>query len=201
MTALAMYLVLLLCCFYSGVAFADDGATGGSPTLEQVLDNINETMPALTALVTASAYVGGTILIFQAITKLKAYGEMRAMTSTNADLKGPLVGIFIGSCLIFSPTIIDVSLTSVFGSNSILAYPSDQSSWDKLSETLVLIVNVVGGIAFIRGLYHMHRVGQGQAQQGTFAKGMVHIIGGVLAMNIVGTTNVIFNALGLAPIG
>ncbi|MBB72856.1 MAG: hypothetical protein CMF50_10730 [Legionellales bacterium] len=186
-----------------GVALAQTGglntpSASGVPDVDKMLANIQAQLPYLIQFITAFAYVAGFFLMFKAFFHLKQYGEMRTMMSSQADLKGPLANIFFGMALIFSPTIINVGLTTVFGDASVLSYPGDNRGWDEMGQTIVLIVNFVGGVAFIRGLFHLNKVGSGQAQQGTFAKGIIHLIGGILCLNIIGAKNVLYTTLGWA---
>ncbi len=61
---------------------------------------------------------------------------------------------------------------------------------------LVRLVQIVGLIAVIRGLLILMRL-SGQAQPGTFGRAMTHIVGGTLAMNIVGFNQIVFNSFGI----
>lgn len=62
----------------------------------------------------------------------------------------------------------------------------------------IAIVRVVGYVSFVRGLVMLsHSADQG-SQQGSFGKGFMHIIGGILAINIVETITVIGNTLGFS---
>ena len=58
---------------------------------------------------------------------------------------------------------------------------------------LLGLVQVMGVIAFIRGWVLLGHAGEQNAQQGMFGKGLTHIIGGILAINIVGTKDLIWN--------
>lgn len=165
--------------------------------VDEMLTNIQEQIPALTQFVTGFAYLAGFFFIFKAIYALKQYGDMRTMTSSNADLRGPITSAFVGAALAFSPTVISITLTTAFGDDSLMAYPDTSTGWDQMGKTLVNIVYFVGGIAFIRGIMHLHKVGQGQAQQNTFSKGIIHIIGGIMALNITAVTNILFTTLGI----
>ena len=96
-------------------------------------------------------------------------------------------------------------LVTTFGQPNILAYApisSNNSSLDVLfgqdsavGASLSIIIQTIGLIAFIRGWVLVARsASQGQPPGGT-GKGLVHVFGGILAMNIVGTIQVINNTL------
>jgi len=58
--------------------------------------------------------------------------------------------------------------------------------WSSLINTIVLFIQLIGLIAFVRGWFILASVGSpGGAQQGAFSKGLIHIIGGVIAINFV----------------
>ena len=62
----------------------------------------------------------------------------------------------------------------------------------------IAIVKAVGYVSFVRGFVILaHSTHQG-AQQGTVGKGILYIVGGVLAINIGATIKVIQNSIGIA---
>lgn len=180
--------------FLPGIALA---ANGSSIDVDEMLANIQEQLPYLTQFVTALCYLSGVYFIFKAMYALKQYGEMRTMMASGTDLRGPITQIALAMCLLFAPTIIDVGLTTLYGDNSILAYDETGTQWDTLASTIIAIVQFVGGVAFLRGLFIFHKLGSGQAQPGTFAKGVTHVIGGVIALNIVQATKIMSDTLGI----
>lgn len=170
------------------------------PNIDTMLDNINTQIPYLWALLTAFAYIAGFWLIFHGILQLKQYGDPHSMMSSQKSFVGPITSLIVGAMLVYSPTVLLTGVATIFGTDSTMAYPTDapvDSSFTLMGQTLVTIVQFVGAVAFIRGLVHFHRLGSGQAQQGTFSKGLTHVIGGTLALNIVGTADVIGSTLGI----
>lgn len=171
------------------------------PSLSQMLDNINTQLPYLWRLVTGFAYVAGFFFIFRGVYHLKQYGDPHSQTSGGKDLRPGIVSLIIGAALVYIPTAMDTGLISIFGTSSLMAYPTGNTidpSFTELGQVIVAIIQFVGVVAFIRGLMQFHRLGSGQAQQGTFAKGLTHIIGGTLALNVVGTANVLASTLGIS---
>lgn len=58
--------------------------------------------------------------------------------------------------------------------------------WAAMVNTVSMYVQLIGFIAFVRGWFILASVGSpGGAQQGAFSKGLIHIIGGVIAINFV----------------
>ncbi len=153
-------------------------------------------------MVTAAAYVIGISFAFKALYSLKVYGELRTMMSSNASVKEPLTYLIVAAVFIYLPTGLSIILNSTFGQSNVLAYSELPSAFD-LSETnggfaLLKLLQLIGVMAFVRGWVLLARsAGQG-SQPGGFGKGLMHVFGGVLLMNIVGTIRVVYNTLGIS---
>lgn len=168
------------------------------PSLAQMLINIQQTIPALTAMVTGAAYVMGFFSIFSAFYTMKQYGEMRLMSSANTDLRGPISGILLGAALIYIPNLFSVAMITFFGTDNPIAYEGTGSNWDLLAESLIQVIRFVGLVAVVKALMLFRRATSGGngGQQGLVGRGITHFIGGVLAVNIVGTKDILFSTLG-----
>ncbi len=156
-------------------------------------------------LVTACAYIMGISFAVKAIYSIKALAQERSQMSTHGSLKEPVFYFLAAAMLIYLPTSFRVFLNSIFGEGSqILAYApvSDNSPLSTLfdensvfSAVIALVIQIIGVIAFIRGWVLIARsASQGQPPGGT-GKGLAHVFGGILAMNIVGTLQVVNNTL------
>jgi intracellular multiplication protein IcmC len=168
-----------------------------SPDVAKMMETLQANFRPIEMMIVGTAYVAGFGLLFSAIHKLRAYGEVRTMMPSNAQMTGPLIQFFIGIALIFLPSVIKVSVTSLWGTDSLLAWPGETGDWDKIMGAVFGIVRILGYIALVRGLFLMSRAAQQGAQQGTFGKGMVHFFGGILAINIWGTVKVITASFGV----
>lgn len=166
-----------------------------SLTIEQMIVNIAKTMPSLLAMFTAAAYIIGFALVMKGIYRLKEYGEMRTTMSSQTNIWGAIITLVMGSLLIFIVSAYQIGLQTLFGDSSPLSYSSTSSSTDELVSSLVLIMQVVGIIAFIRGILLLNSAGSHSAQPGSIGKGLTFIIGGLLAINVYGTWQVIVNTL------
>lgn len=171
-----------------------------------MITNIANNMLPIQKLITGAAYLMGVVFIMKAILTLKQYGESRtAMSSGQQSLKEPLMYFLVGAFLLFFPTGLGVMLQTTFGEDSITDYrpiDSKNPTWNGLfgsgsavGRALVLIIQTIGGIAFVRGWILIARGASHGQQPGGTGKGMVHIFGGVLAMNIVSTLQIINNTL------
>lgn len=182
--------------------FATEAYASQVTDAKTMLINISKFVPDFWRLITAAAYVLGILFIFKAFYKMKVYGEARAMMASQNSIKEPATYIFVGAALMYYPTMRDRMVATVFGDDSILKY-SDWSGPNSVkgysTEAIFMIVQLVGLIAFIRGwMLLSHTAGQQGAQPGTFGKAITHVLGGVLAMNIVGTLNILQTSLGVS---
>lgn len=127
------------------------------------------------------------------------------MMSNSASVKEPIVYLLVGAMLIYFPTGFAILMQTTFGYQNILQYApvnSGNAALDTLfgsgsvvGKPLAMLIQVVGLIAFVRGWVLIARsASQGQPPGGT-GKGLIHVFGGILAINIVGTLNMINNTL------
>ena len=125
--------------------------------------------------------------------------------SSNTSIKEPVMYLLVAGILIYLPTGVELVLNTTFGSSNILQYAPVNSnnptianlfgSGSLVGRPLAIIIQTVGIVAFIRGWILIARsASQGQPPGGT-GKGLMHVFGGILAMNIVGTLNIINNTL------
>lgn len=166
-----------------------------------ILTNIASTLKPVQKLISGAAYLIGLSFAIKALYCLKSYGEQRAMSS-NSSLKEPMAYFLVAGMLIYLPTGFQILMNSTFGPNSsILAYSDSSTMANFFGENsaagsaITLIIQTLGLIAFVRGWVLIARsASQGQPPGGT-GKGMIHVFGGILAMNIVGTLEILNNTI------
>ena len=189
----------------SSTSWSFNGAVTWLTDQANVIYNIADTMIPIEKMLVGAAYLIGLMFISKAIYSLKVYGESRTMMSSNTNLKEPLTYFFVGAVFVYFPTAFKLFMNTTFGYENVLAYApvsSNNQSLDNLfgpdsliGRPLALIIQVIGLIAFIRGWTLIARsASQGQPPGGT-GKGLVHVFGGIMAMNIVGTLQIINNTL------
>lgn len=185
-------------------SFAANGfpGTGGGvlPTdWVQMLQNFASQFPDIEQLVTAAAYVLGFVFVVRAIYYLKIYGELRTMMSSNASLRPPLTYLLVGVAFIYLPTTIDVVLATVYNTSEVtpISYSSDTGgvAYGEAIRVFYMFIQLIGYIAFIRGWIIISHTAQ-QTGRETVGKGIVHIIGGILAINVVETKDILWNTFG-----
>jgi intracellular multiplication protein IcmC len=184
------FLILLMPCL-ANAATQTDAAT--------MMVNFAKTVPNLMRMVTALAYVMGMYLVFQGILGLKQYGEQRTMMSSSHELKGPIIMIFVGAALIYLPSTVVASFNTFWTDGSPLAYiPKSKDQFSIVYQNGYLIVQLIGTIAFIRGLMTLTQLGgHHNSQPGTFGKAIAYIVSGIFCINLNGFLTVIGNTLGV----
>ncbi|MCX7116087.1 MAG: type IV secretion protein IcmC [Gammaproteobacteria bacterium] len=170
-----------------------------------ILNNLANNLGPVQTLLRAVCYILGLAFAFKALYSLKAYGEGKTMTSTTTNMKEPLTYLFVSAVLLFLPSALGIMINSTFGSSSILAYSSSSSNnpamsalfgGSKAGRAISTIIQTIGYIAFIRGWMMVAKsASQGGQQAGSTGKGLMHVFGGILAINIVSTMEIVNNTL------
>ena len=170
-----------------------------------IINNIAATVVPIERLITGAAYIIGIAFAFKAIHSLRQYGESRSLHSGHSSMKEPLIYLLVAGVFIYFPTALAIILNTAFGSPNILAYSEVNSTNPALTslfgtgslvgQSLTLIIQAIGAIAFIRGWILIARSSSQGQQPGGTGKGMVHVFGGIIAMNIVLTLQIINNTL------
>ncbi len=170
------------------------------PSLQTMMSSLVSNIPELNALITATAYLAGFAFCLKGVYKLKEYGEMRSMMASQTSLFKPMILFLVGGLLMFFPRVYHIGLETFFGQRdpSPLAYQStDYTSWYGIEGVIVQIVQLIGAIAFVRGVWMISGFSGQQSPQGAFGKAMTHIIGGILAINVVGFADVLKGTIGI----
>ncbi len=174
--------------------------TGTALSAADMITHIASQIPNLMRLVTALAYVLGMGFIFHGVLALKHYGEQRTMMSGQPHLKGPLIYITVGTLLLYLPTSVQVGVSTFWTEPNPYGYLQQQDQWSQFLNNCYMVVQLFGIIAFIRGLVILTHLGGHGGQPGTLAKGMTHIIGGILCINIYQFVQVIMITLGIQSV-
>lgn len=185
--------------------------------IHDILENVRKVIDPFYILLNYIALIAGVGFMFRGLGLLKKFGMPLTQASQPGEIAGPLVYIVIGSILMYMPlsaNILSYSLlglggggvtieTTAFASKmtpasaSILAYAPVglEAQWQDIADTIILYVNFIGYIAFIRGWIILGKAGQPGVQPGTLPRGLVHIIGGILAINFMPMFEVVKNTI------
>ena len=170
-----------------------------------VLVNLANSLLPVEKLITASAYVVGIVLAMKAIILLKTHAESRGQNG-QGGMKEPFVYFVVAGILIYFPSGFKILMNTTFGYPTVLSYASMDSNsplinalfapGNEMGSALALIIQVFGVYAFVKGWLMIAKASGGQSSGGgSTGKGMTHVFGGILAMNIIGTLQMISNTL------
>lgn len=183
-------------------SFAANGTAAGNILPSDwvgMLENFASQFPDIEELVTAAAYVLGFVFMVRGIYYLKIYGELRTMMSSNASLRPPLTYLLVGVAFLYLPSTIDVVLATVYGSDEVtpISYTSETGgvAYGEALKVFYMFIQLIGYIAFVRGWIIISHTAQ-QGGRETVGKGITHIIGGILAINVIATKDILWNTFG-----
>lgn len=157
-------------------------------------------------------YILGLMIMFQSLVRLSRASQFSGGFSPTQSLyAGPMVGFVIAGALIGLPDTWRAFNTTIFegtAATNILSYDgvafstisgnvgnigfsiTAGATFDAFMAVLVLLIQFIGWIAFVRGLLMIKRAaeGSGQASYGT---AITHILGGILSANLIATVDVL----------
>jgi len=169
-----------------------------SATFQTILVHINQVLPSLWQLVTAATFLIGIVFAVRALFQFKEAGEVHMTKSPFSNFQKPIISLIIAVMLLYWPDIFHATMETVFKYPSPISYdPSQTSQYTDIIRLSGHIIQLVGFIAFVRGWIILGRVGQQNAREGAFAKALAHIIGGIFAINIFATWDILSKTLGL----
>lgn len=165
------------------------------------LNNLALSVDQLYMMVTGAAYVMGCSFFIKALYTMKVYGEARTMMASSSSIKEPITYFIISCVFIYIPTGVEILLTTTYDENTIMSYESLPNGINLTVANggiaLLSILQLIGITAFVRGWVLVGRSQSQGSQPGTLGKGITHIFGGILLMNIVATINILYNTLGI----
>lgn len=176
-----------------------------SISFDAAITNLTESFDSLVHLVTGASYIIGIFLIAKGIMSLSVFGRQTMSSAQRGEVSGPVVWIFVGALLMYLPTTLETGLTTVYGdadlaaAGDIMAYApvTAGENWEQLSNVIIKYVKLVGLIAFVRGWIILSKMGHAGAQPGSMGKGLTHVIGGILLINVVETVNILATTFGV----
>lgn len=190
-----LLLLSSLCLLLSGCT------TANWPDIQQMFMNIGQSLPPIWSMIVGLSYVFGMFFMLRGVYALKVYGDMRTQMSSSSSIKTPLIMFTVGTALMFLPTTRAVMLTTIFAYSDPmpLSYFTSNPIWSgQTTQILLQIVQLVGLIAFVRGWVYLAQTQSHNPGQHTFGKAVTHIIGGIVAINIEGTREVLMGTLGIS---
>ena len=169
----------------------------GVPGIGQMFANFASASVALTKLTAFISFFAGVYFLILALVKLKAYAE-----SGGRDVKpSTILMIFLVSILmIVYPTTINITThTLALGDNAGSLMSTAGTGGQDVNSAIngvILFIQLVGHIGFLRGLFMLKSVGEG-SRDATIGRALIFLVAGAFAINL-RITVAIFGAT-LAP--
>lgn len=168
-------------------------------SLDTALTNLSNAFNNIENLVVAVTYIIGLSLIVRGVMMYRIFANQTFGSAQRGEIAGPMVHLVVGALLLYLPSTLTTSLTTVFATSNIgqasdiIAYSalSSAEQWQKLTNVVTEYMTLIGLIAFVRGWVILSKMAHSGSQPGTIGKGMVHVIGGILLVNIVDTVNIL----------
>lgn len=174
---------------------------GGTITPTEMFSNLEQSMAKIYPALIKILNLAGYFMILKAIFMLKKLGHRTAFMGGSSSLVGPIAVIFIGIIMINAQEFIKVIVLTLYGQKiqSTKDWESahgNSDSWYSALTPIVGLVQVIGLVAFFRGIIILTKACNENSQPGNVSKGLMHILGGVMAVNITGTIDLIDKTLG-----
>jgi intracellular multiplication protein IcmC len=188
--------------------------------VQDILGNLQKILNPTLGMLMGVSFILGVIFILRGLLQLKSFSLPMNQATRPGELSGPLISILVGTVMIYIPTSTDVLSTTLFGSvpsmfpsgggsfvpnienlgrasDQVMGYAPQalESQWATLIDTVVYYMQFIGFLAFMRGWVIIAHAGQHHGQPGTISKGLIHIVGGILAINFLPLVNAVTNTI------
>ncbi len=148
------------------------------------------------SIIETTCIIMGIFLVLSSFFGLKRYGEQRTMMSQQMSLAGPGMMLVAGVMLLILPTTIASLVQTFWNTTTPLSYSSTSASgYAQYVPVILMFVRLIGVISIIRGITLVSRAGGQNSQPGTIGRAMIHILGGLLAVHILGTIDLLKSIL------
>lgn len=177
---------------------ADASASSAAQIFSHLDESLEKVYPALEKL----CWLAGVFFVLKGLYMLKKMGYKTAFMGGGAGLTGPSIVVAIGVILINTPAFIKIMLMTLFAQSGVQNTLSWEAShggdaWYSAITPMIGLIQVIGLIAFFRGWILLVKANNENSQPGNMSKGFMHILAGVMAINITGTIDIINRSLGL----
>jgi intracellular multiplication protein IcmC len=173
-----------------------------SSSILSMFQNLNTSLPGVTTFLIGLCYLMGLTFTISAIWRLKKFGHRTAFMHVETGLIGPIILFLMGVALLYTPGLFQIINMTLFGTadfQNILEWESQQAGvgWAQVIYPMLQLIQVIGLVSFLRGWLLLSRATNTQTQPGTVSKGLIHLVAGVLAMNVTRTIDLVTKSLGL----
>lgn len=168
-------------------------------SLDAALQSIQAAFSSIKTLISVISYIIGVTFVVRGVMMYRAFANQTFGSAQRGELMAPMISLLVGAILLYFPSTLNTSLNTIFGNSNIsdvtqmIGYSSTSSTekWQTISAIIVNYMELLGMVAFVRGWVLLAKMGHSGSQPGSVGKGLIHIIGGILLMNIVQTVNIL----------
>lgn len=165
-------------------------------SIETMMNNFVSTVNPMIGLLEAISYVGGLYIAIKAIILFIEVSK----NNSQVPISRPILMIVISAMLMSMPVTLEMATSSIYGSSGPGAYLAPETNnlgaaSRKLIENVIIFLKLVGFVSFVRGFFLLNKTVE--KGQDLFAKGMTHIIGGVLLINFKATVSILAASTGV----
>lgn len=175
-------------------------ACTSTSSLSAIFQSLEADAYAIWNLLISFCYFSGVLFVARGIFDFKVYGEQRTASSQQNSLRTPLTYVTVGLFLLYAPnTITLLSESWLLQPTVMLAYLDPEnanagsSTWASLAVAMFTLLQICGLISFIRGCFMLTHIGGGQ--HGGTAKGMTHIVSGIIMLNLQAFLQILDNSI------
>ncbi len=201
--SLAIWISFFAISLSSAIA-QDTTATTDGVAATNIFLNLFNSLAGVTNFLTGFMYVLGIGLTVSAMMKFKKFGHRTAFMNVETGIVAPLIQFVVGVALLYTPSLLEILNYTLFRDPNIINVmnyaQTNNPDFANVLGPVLGVVQVLGLIAFIRGMLILSKGVQkeGGNQPGQVTKGIVHIISGVLGINVIQTINVVQATFGLS---
>ena len=168
--------------------------------LSAIFQSLEADAVSIFDLLISFCYLAGALFVARGIFDFKVYGEQRTASAQQHSLRTPITYVTVGIFLLYAPnTITLLSESWLMQPTVMLAYLNPEnasagsSTWESLAVAMFTLIQICGLISFIRGCFMLTHIGGGQ--HGGTAKGMTHIVSGIVMLNLQSFLQILDNSI------
>jgi len=168
-------------------------------SITTILQHIGLELPYAWIIITSATFFAGLYFAFRAIIEFKKYAD--AQGTGRADIRKPIFALLAAIALLYWPTLVRFSMESVFSTTVITPYQymsGKSQTYNLMMKTVGMFVQIIGYFSFIRGWIILTEIGRQGGKPGQLSRALIHIIAGLLAVNIFGTWEVFKSIIGIS---
>ena len=155
-----------------------------------ILTNLRASLGPIQTMLSGFAYVSGIGMVVTSLLKFhKIAGS--GQQSSQEKIFVPTAYLVLGAGLIFLPSSFSVLANTVFGSENILAYSSNNAATVK--SVMMFFIQTAGVLWFIRGSVLLAHASEPGVKEGS--KGITFIVASIFAMNFENTVAMVDTSL------